>query len=69
MIYAGLVAFGLSRRMEVFESSVRPTRKTHPRFITAVGPFETLAGARYAAGPGEHDPNCNSIADAERLSR
>lgn len=51
-----------------FRSVGRPTPATHD-FTATIGPFHTMAGARFMADHGASNPHCRSISEAERLAK
>lgn len=57
---------GLAR--QVFFSAIEPTPQSCPDFSAVVGPFETEAGAFYAARHGLNNPHIQCVEDAERLA-
>lgn len=54
---------------ELFRAAETPTVETHPQYRYAIGPFRTVAGARFMAEHGERNPHVTCVADAERLAR
>ena len=66
-LYLGYVTDGPP---ETFRSAHEPTFETHgEEYNYVVGPFRTLAGARFMRDYGERNPHCRCVADAERLAR
>lgn len=66
-IYVGL---RVGQRPNIFRSKETPTEQTHGEFYHAViGPFRTLAGAQFMRQYGSGNPHCQTVADAEKLSK
>lgn len=58
---------GINRdEREAFMSATRPIAGTCYEVIH--GPFRTARGARYMAEQGTHNPECGTVAAAERLA-
>ncbi len=61
-VYVGL----RNGKREVFWAKARPTDRTHGnKFDAAIGPFDTVAGARYMADYGFNNPHLGTVAAAE----
>lgn len=53
-------------KREVFWSPRIPTERTHgDRYAAAIGPFETMRGARYMAAYGYNNPHLPDVRAAE----
>ena len=52
-------------QMTVISAETTPTKNSHPQFNAVIGPFRTMRAAQYM----KNNPQCQSVADAERLSK
>lgn len=51
---------------EYFRSQETPTETSHPQYKAVIGPFRTKRAALFMC---DQFKNCQSVADAERISR
>lgn len=69
-IYVGVRHVYPTNQREVFRAEHSPTVETHGKdYVYVIGPFRTMAGARFMAEFGSNNPHCQHVDDAERLSR
>lgn len=68
-LYVGYVKDGSGYSMEVFRSDYVPTFATHgEQYYAVIGPFRTKRGADWMA-KYPRSPICQTVSDAERLSK
>lgn len=68
MIFLGLDKKGGSG--EIFHADAIPTFASHGgRYAAVIGPFRTLRGAAFMRDHGQGNPHCQTVADAEKISR
>lgn len=58
---------GSMPRCEVFRSVNKPTKASHPQYLSVLGPFRTKAGAQVAAEL-HPNPHVRTVADAEHIA-
>lgn len=54
---------------EVFKSDKEPTQTDFPMYAAVTGAFRTKRGAEFMAKHGQANPHCQTVRDAERLSK
>ena len=52
-----------------FTTATPPTQADYPHFLYVIGPFVTRRGARFMRDFGQGNPHCQTVSDAEKLSR
>ncbi len=66
-LYVGLCIGG---NREVFRYHMSPTTETHgEKYLAVIGPFRTRGGAVFMRDNGRNNPHCQTVGDAERLSK
>lgn len=57
-------------KRETFRYVSDPTMLSHGNlYLAVIGPFRTRRGAEFMARCGGGNPHCQTVADAERISR
>ena len=66
-VFVGIMA---ECKRETFYTCDMPTmEKFGVKYLSTIGPFKTVRGARFMAEHGKGNPHCATVDDAERLAK
>ena len=69
MIYVGFKKEKTGLTLQIFRSNRKPTASSHKKFLSVIGAFKTLRGAKFMVHNGYNNPHVQQVSDAEQIAK